>query len=422
MCTDADIAGSARRPAATGLSRPAAAAGLAVVVALAAVGAYRAVYHTSDFRGFYEPARDLVRSGLVPTDRYPPTFHLMLAPLGLLPLWAAAILWQALNVAALVVLPSLLTRLTSVRPDRQVLAWVVVLPFLWDNLVLGQNGPLLLLAVSAAVLWIRDRKAVRGGAVLAAAALFKVLPGALGLIPAALGRRKGTLLGAAAAGASAAAVLVGVFGLEASTAWVGRWVCEVAQRESGRGMLENMHAMRYNNQSLLATLGRTFADISPAEAGGSTRIASLSLSAIAAINAAAVLVVLSSAVVACVRARRLPSHRAWAGLFALTALLLLLVSPLVWTHYFLWWLPALTYLRRRRFLLVAVGIVSAAALCSVTARGLGAHLLITLVLYCTVVAEILRRSAARPDTQSSCSGQQTKAPAARAGDAMLAGG
>ena len=364
--------------------------GVLLAVGLGAVGAYRAIGHTSDFRGFYEPARALIRTGHVPVDRYPPTFHLLVAPLALLPLWAAALVWQGLNVASLILLPVLLARLMSVPPARQALSWLVVLPFVWDNLVLGQSGPGLLFLVTAGLLWIRDRMPVRGGVLLGAATLIKVIPGVFLLIPAALGRRRRTALGFAIAGLVSAAVLVGALGLRDSAAWAGRWVSNVARHHTGEGMLETMHGVRYNNQSVLATLGRTFGDVPVAEARGATRIANLPPSAISGINDAILLALLGWTLAAAICARRIPAEKAWGAVGALTALLVLLLSPVVWTHYFIWWLPAVVYLSRRRLLLVCLGVLSGAALCSVTLRGLGAHLVVTLVLYGTILADIFK--------------------------------
>lgn len=362
-----------------------------MVVVLAAVGAGRAICRSSDFRGFHELARALVTTGQVPLDRYPPTFYLLFSPLALLPLWAATVIWQGVNLASLLALPALLARLMRVRAKRQALCWLIVTPFLWDNLVLGQSGPVLLLLVTAGLLWARERMPVRGGTLLAVAAFLKAIPAVFLLIPAALGRLKGTALGVAISAVLAAAALAAAFGVRKSADWTGDWIHAVGRNHSDAGMLDRKRALRYNNQSLIAVLARTFGDIPLEKARGSTRLANLPPWVIAAANGAVQFVLLAAAVAAAVHARRVAADEAWAATYALAALLVLLLSPLVWTHYFIWWLPALVYLlkQRQRHLLVAVGLLAGAALSSVTLRGLGAHLLLTLVLYVLVLRRIV---------------------------------
>ncbi len=90
-------------------------------------------------------------------------------------------------------------------------------------------------------------------------------------------------------------------------------------------------------------------------------------------------------------ARRREARRAWGGMFALTSLAMLFVSPLAWTHYFLWWVGALVVLAHRRRLLLAVGAVSMVGLFSVPARGLGVHMWLSVVLYAAVVYDLWRR-------------------------------
>jgi alpha-1,2-mannosyltransferase len=55
---------------------------------------------------------------------------------------------------------------------------------------------------------------------------------------------------------------------------------------------------------------------------------------------------------------------------------MLTVSPIVWTHYFLWLLPAVILLATKRKLVITVALLSTIGLVVVPARGLGSHLLL----------------------------------------------
>ena len=284
--------------------------GILLVVVLAAVGAYRVIAHSSDFRGFYERARALMTTG----------------------------------------------------------------------------------RVTVGLLWARDRMAVRGGMLLAAAAFAKIVPGLFLLIPAVFGRLKGTAIGLTLSILLTVAALGAAFGFRESADWTGKWISHVADQHTGERMLDQRRALQYNNQTLLASLARTFGDFHPIAVPGSTSLANLPIRVISRANMAIQLILLAAGIVAVIYARRLPAESAWAALYALIALLILLLSPLVWTHYFLWWLPALVYLskRKRKRLFVAFGVTAAAALSSATLRGLGAHLLLTLVLYVLVLHSIFK--------------------------------
>ena len=79
------------------------------------------------------------------------------------------------------------------------------------------------------------------------------------------------------------------------------------------------------------------------------------------------------------------SGRAWLEATALVGVAMLLVSPIVWTFYFVWLLPACLCLLDRPRVLGAIGIVMWAGLAVTPARGLGLHLACALVLAAFVV-------------------------------------
>jgi alpha-1,2-mannosyltransferase len=105
--------------------------------------------------------------------------------------------------------------------------------------------------------------------------------------------------------------------------------------------------------------------------------------------------VLVTVLLASVRwANVVPPPRAWLGMFALTAIVMLAATPICWFHYFLWTLPAALFLIERRRLIVGVAIVSVVGAASPAARGLGVHMLLALVLFVAVAVD-LRREATR---------------------------
>ncbi len=67
------------------------------------------------------------------------------------------------------------------------------------------------------------------------------------------------------------------------------------------------------------------------------------------------------------------------------------VSPVVWTHYFIWLLPVLVYLSDRPGLLIIIGLVSLAGLASPYTRGLGLHMMIGLVHFGMAAFRLLKQ-------------------------------
>ena len=76
----------------------------------------------------------------------------------------------------------------------------------------------------------------------------------------------------------------------------------------------------------------------------------------------------------------------------LGALAMLMVSPLVWTHYFIWLLPAAICVAHWPRLLATCAIASLLALMNIHVRALGFHMLLALVLYGAVVYDLWEQS------------------------------
>jgi len=371
------------------------------VSACAALGCVRIFREgTTDFDGFHRAFVVVAQEGRLSMDkavrRYPPTFQALLAPLGLFPLPVAGVIWQLLNVLAVLGLPRALARLSGVPPARQWPAWLLALPFMLDNLVLAQNGPLLLFLVTAGLALARSGTSVAGGALVGLAALQKVLPICFLGVPLFLKRVRGTMMALALTGLFAAALLTVAVGPAQALDGVGQWWHELRATNSPWAMVEAGRSLRYNNQALAVTIARTLCRVDPRAAKGAVRIASFPLAVgwviYGLIAAAAALAWLAAAW----RCRTRDGSRAWLGMYALSTPLMLVASPVVWTHYFVWLLPTALFLRDRVRLLLILAGASMIALGLRPARGLGFHMMLSLVLFALCAWEIMRPGGETP--------------------------
>ncbi|HKJ25909.1 MAG TPA: glycosyltransferase 87 family protein, partial [Myxococcota bacterium] len=250
-----------------------------LTVVVFAIGYERSVTRTNDFDSFYDAAASVWNEGALlqgkSTERYLPSFQVLLAPLGALPIEAAAAVWLALALASYGTLVWLFAGVFGVSPRAQVPAWLCVAPFVVSNVTLGQNGPLLLALSTAGVAASVRGRDERAGAALAVAGLFKVLPTALLVIPLGLGRIGRTVAGAALAGALVAGAMILAIGPDAAFHDSLRWVTEVRGEQAPHRLIESVRSLRYNNQGLAVTMARTFGDFSPwpqKAAPGSTQL------------------------------------------------------------------------------------------------------------------------------------------------------
>jgi hypothetical protein len=95
----------------------------------------------------------------------PPFYAVALWPLGRLSFSTAYVLWQILNMAALVTF----VRLWRFEPASY-LVCPLFLPLGW-SFGIGQDAPLMLLVLAAGARWIERKRAVAGGAILALCAI-----------------------------------------------------------------------------------------------------------------------------------------------------------------------------------------------------------------------------------------------------------
>jgi alpha-1,2-mannosyltransferase len=398
---------------------------LVLALGLGYVAVERAGRESNDFDGFHRAATLVVEHGELSdhksVERYPPSFPILLAPLGALPIRVAAALWFLLNLAALLALPRELERLSGVPPAGQRAAFLVSLPFLVDDLALGQSGPLLLWLSTAGVVRCVSGRAAVGGGLVAVAAALKVLPALLLAVPLMVAGRRRAL--AAVGGFAGALLLVAALGLavvgvEELQAGHQRWTHEISFHTPER-MVELDRSLRHNNQSLWIAAFRTLGDTSSVRHRDWPRLASLPTQQVWALVGAVLVGLAALAGWAALRARRQGAPAA-EPLFGLACLGMLFLSPLVWTHYYLWVLPAVLAARRRPRLVAWGGAAFALGLASESLRSLGWHALGALALFALLAVDAGRsgsvsRSGApadppsRPSAPGSAGGPRARA-------------
>ena len=320
---------------------------LALLAVLAlAVCAYaiaRGATYSNDFKNPYRVARVFWRTGqldIASEPRYPPTIRVLWAPLGALPIAAAAALWTLASAACLAALPGLLARLGDVPVRAQALPWLAVLTFAIDGVVLGQSDPVNLSLVTAGLVLARADRSVGGAALIGLAAMIKVLPLVYWGVLAARGRARAAAGGALVTLAASLVLLTGFAGWSAGLHSAVEWYTILREREGPWGLVADGNSLRENNESLPVVLARTFGAVDPARTRNAVSLARLPLGVIWGVWLAA-LGAMAIAWLACAwRARRAPPARGWLGMFALTTPLMLAATPIAWPHYFLWLLPA----------------------------------------------------------------------------------
>jgi len=376
---------------------------LAFLALLAAVvltySIIRGATSTSDFKNPYRVARVFWETGTLDIrgePRYPPTVRVLLAPLAALPIGLAAAVWALLNLAAVAALPGALERLSGASLREQALPWLAVLPFMLDAFALGQSDPINLFLVTAGLGLARASRPVTGAGLIGLAGMIKVLPIAFWGVPAVRRRLAATVAGALMTLLASIALLVVFAGWGPGLRGIAEWLTVLREQEGPWGLVATQNSLRENNEALAIVLARTFGDLDPGLLRNAVSLARLRLDVIWGIWVAILAAMMLTWVGCAVRARRAPSERGWLGMFALTAVVMLVASPIAWPHYFLWLLPAALFLARRRRLLVAVAVLAPLGMMIPVLRGLGWHMAMALVLFAIVARELLTRPAPAP--------------------------
>jgi hypothetical protein len=306
----------------------------------------------------------------------------------------ATYLWYLLSVAALLGLPREIERLSGIAPKAQWPAWIVLMPVILNNLGLGQSGPVLLWLATAGVARTRLGRAAMGGALLMLGALLKLLPAVLLGIPLLFGRLRGALAGALLATAGVVAAGCLLVGPAEMLAGTRRWIDYTSEGQTHLSLVVNGDTLRYNNQSLAITLARTFGDVDRTKAKGLVQLSTLPLEHVIAFATGLMAAFAALGLAAALAARRTATPRAWLALLGMACIALLIPSPIVWTHYFIWMLPALVAVAHRRRLMWIGGTIFVAGLAVQPARALGLHMACALGLYVLLAVELIRAALA----------------------------
>jgi hypothetical protein len=359
---------------------------LAITFAILGVAAVTAACRGSnDFDGFHRAAVHLWQTGTFSDardiERYPPTFPLLLLPLAWLPVGWAAALWFAINAASLIGVARIFERGFGIAYRAQLPAWLLAAPFVPGNLQLGQSAPLLLFGSAWALDRARrsDSGSVLAGCVLALLGALKVLPIAFFALPAYLRRlprsAAGLLLGACFCGAG----MLLVAGVAETRDELVDWRADL-RTQSPWMLVETERSLRYANQGLGVVLARSLGDFDSQRTTGRVRVMRWPLPGVWTLygSVLAGVAMLGSRIL--LVARRDGGAEAWLQGFAAVALGMLCISPIVWTHYFLWLLPAGIALRRYERGLYVVAAIGLLACAFPAARALGFHLWLSLGL------------------------------------------
>jgi alpha-1,2-mannosyltransferase len=368
-----------------------------VVLGLLGYVIVRGAERHNDFKYPYNVARHVWKTGrlkVASQPRYPVTFHVLLSPIASLPIGQAAAVWAVLSFAAVAMLPRAFERLSGVAPRGQRLAWLVVLPCVVDALVLGQSDPINLLLVTAGLTAVKGERGVRGAGLIGLAGMIKFLPVVFWAPAAARCRGWRVWAGVAVALAAGFGLVALAVGPDAAVAGFVEQYELIRDYEKPWQLVARGSDLRPNNESLPIVLARTFGDLGPRGGRPSWSLARAPLRVVWGAWGC----VLAGLAVVWVRslapAASLPPERGWLGMFALTAVVMLAVTPICWHHYFLWTFPALLALRHRRSLVLSVGAVSWVGTALPAARGLGCHMAVALFLFAAVARDLRREALA----------------------------
>ncbi len=242
---------------------------------------HRALHlHSCDLRdGFLIPSRGVLFEGKDPFvdyrfNSYSPFFYVAMAPFAALPDTLASLLWSVMLIGCLVsVIGHLRGILIETGQDpalvRPWVAPVLALPFLLDNLFLGQSNLVVLAFTCAALHALVSKRPFRGGLLLSVAIALKLTP-ALFLLYAVL-KREGKVLVGAAVGLGVLLVVVPSFayGPVRNATLLQEWSQFVIQPFVRGEKLQTTSVSWYHtNQSLDAFLNRSLTSYGRDNYGG----------------------------------------------------------------------------------------------------------------------------------------------------------
>jgi hypothetical protein len=363
----------------------------------------------------------------LPHYRYPPTFAVLVAPLTALGFAPFFFIWYLLNVALFGASAWLARALVfpsggQVSPRDYWLPSLLVAAFAIDNLFLGQTNILIMALVYVSFLWDQQGRQWRAGIPLGAAMAIKTFPMALVLYFAF--RLRGRILASGLLCCAFFLLLLPapVRGFGRNLEEVSSWAERVAAPFVSRGEAGDwgQHSLDFGNQSLPAVarryLTRVDAQVMARERPPIYVNVVKLAPAQAILIAGALALALCAGFVLSVGRRRPQEALGLAAEYGLVTTLLLLLSPLSWTYFFVMLLlPVMLGLRllsdretlgARSLLALRVAlwglVLATILLVSHYARALG-NLFWATVLFYAVLALVcldLRRSGSPPSDQT----------------------
>jgi hypothetical protein len=327
--------------------------GLIYSVAIAVIGAWR-VESSSDFRDFWENAVHLRESGQISADlgvhNYLPFFTIFMLPWGLLPLRVAMVLFTLLSLGLFGVTVGLAENLLNdgwARGPRRplLIGLALALPYVHSCAVLGNVGLLVLFLLVTTWFLVERGREWQAGVALGLATLIKLLPGLL--IVFFLLKRRWRVAGAAAA----VSIVLGLglplltSGYEATLAQHRAFYDRVLQKGSALQTITSDKPTKamYSNNAMPIVLRRLLSPVDGAP-GRTDSPLCVNFADLPPRVILAVYLALLAALVGTSVAVTLPGSRPWPpqtldqaravrAQFGAWCCLMLLASPLVWTHY-----------------------------------------------------------------------------------------
>ncbi len=337
---------------------------LAVLVPSCIAGVHNALGGRYDFSWFYADARHLATGGdmteSVELEWYLPGFRVLLAPMGLLPAWLAAFVWNGVNAttAALAIGGiARCARMSSPGPDGErhaavatVLAILFVAPAAFGVFQINQISfwPLALLVW--AHIFALERRERTAGLLLGLAILVKLLPAVM-LVWCILRKRvRMALVAAMAPVILSIGIDAAVYGSAAAGRHHVHWYRIAFTGSAGAGFLERGKERSHRNQGLPVVLGRLLQPTptlntrplpwSEQRRVRRVEVASLDTATIKAVYVGVAAVSFVGFVAASVWVGRRPGPLAEHGLFALWCVAMMWFAPLMRQYYLVWALPA----------------------------------------------------------------------------------
>jgi hypothetical protein len=163
------------------------------------------VFHegrSNDFRAYHLAAQGVLRGDLTAAFRdqtrpymYPPTFAILISPLGLLPYRTALVLWTVLNAFLVIYIFRRMDRILGLPLPlvARVAGFFLIYRFLESDFTNGNANVIVLAVVLAGFDWARRHDSTTAGGILSVAILAKVTP--VLILPWMVYRRRWKMLG-----------------------------------------------------------------------------------------------------------------------------------------------------------------------------------------------------------------------------------